>query len=94
MPSVQWLFMLQSGCLALTAVPLWRLARRSGGSPIRLCWLICMAWWLQPVVFNTNLYDFHPETLAMPLLAASFLLQASGRWLAWMLAARPGDGVP
>ena len=31
---------------------------------------MCGLWWLQPVVFNTNLFDFHPEVLAMPLLVA------------------------
>jgi uncharacterized membrane protein len=83
-PSVQWLLMLQSLSLAVTAIPLWRLAALRG-LPQRLCWFVAAAWWLQATVFHTNLYDFHPETLAMPLLAHSFVLEARQRWWAWML---------
>lgn len=37
------------------------------------------------MVFRTSLYDFHPETLAMPLLAGSFLVREQRRWAAWMV---------
>lgn len=83
-PTVQWLFMLQSFSLTVTAIPLWRLAALRG-LPKRLCWFVAAAWWLQPTVFHTNLYDFHPETLAMPLLAHSFVLEANNRWQPWLL---------
>ena len=83
-PSVQWLLMLQSLCLAVTAIPLWRLAALRG-LPQRLCWLVAAAWWLQATVFHSNLYDFHPETLAMPLLAQLFVLETRNRWWPWML---------
>lgn len=82
--SVQWLLMLQSLCLACTAIPLWRLAAREGLS-VRLRWFVSAAWWLQAAVFHTNLYDFHPETLAMPLLAQLFVLELDNRWRAWLL---------
>jgi hypothetical protein len=40
-------------------------------------------WWLQPVVFNTNLFDFHPEVLAMPLLVA-LVIAGRRQWIgAW-----------
>lgn len=83
-PSVQWLLMLQSLCLAATAIPLWRLAALRG-LPERLCWFVAAAWWLQATVFHTNLYDFHPETLAMPLLAHSFVLESQNRWRVWLV---------
>jgi uncharacterized membrane protein len=83
-PSVQWLLMLQSLCLAATAIPLWRLAALRG-LPERLCWFVAAAWWLQATVFHTTLYDFHPETLAMPLLAHSFVLESQNRWRVWLL---------
>jgi uncharacterized membrane protein len=83
-PSVQWLFALQALSLAFTAVPLWILARDLG-LPAKLRWTACGLWWLQPVVFNTNLFDFHPEVLAMPLLAA--LAIAARRNRPWIWAA-------
>ena len=83
LPSLQWLLALQAFSLAFTAVPLWLLAR-DAGLPQGLRWTVCGLWWLQPVVFNTNLFDFHPEVLAMPLLAA--LLIAARRQRIWTWA--------
>jgi uncharacterized membrane protein len=82
LPTLQWLLALQSLSLAFTAVPLWILAR-DAGLPQGLRWTVCGLWWLQPVVFNTNLFDFHPEVLAMPLLAA-LVIAARRQWIgAW-----------
>ena len=84
-PSVQWLFLTQALGLILTAWPLWHLGRQAGLRP-RQQWLICGLWWLQPVVFNVNLFDVHPETWAMPLLAlAVWANRAERRWL-WLVA--------
>jgi len=82
LPSLQWLLALQAASLAFTAVPLWILAR-DAGLPPRLRWTVCGLWWLQPVVFNTNLFDFHPEVLAMPLLAALVIAARRQRSWAW-----------
>ncbi|KKZ14129.1 MAG: hypothetical protein TH68_05670 [Candidatus Synechococcus spongiarum 142] len=83
-PSVHWLFFTQALGLILTAWPLWHLGAQAGLKP-RERWLICGLWWLQPVVFNVNLFDFHPETWAMPLLAlAIWANRAERRWL-WLL---------
>ena len=80
-PSVHWLFFTQALGLILTAWPLWYLGVQAGLKP-RERWLICGLWWLQPVVFNVNLFDFHPETWAMPLLAlAVWANRAERRWL-------------
>jgi uncharacterized membrane protein len=79
----QWLLASQALALGLTAIPLWAVARQAGLTP-RLAWLVCGLWWLQPVVFNANLFDFHPEVWAMPALAGSFwALRAGRRWL-WL----------
>jgi len=82
LPSLQWLLALQAASVAFTAVPLWILAREAGLPP-RLRWTVCGLWWLQPVVFNTNLFDFHPEVLAMPLLAALVIAARRQRSWAW-----------
>lgn len=82
LPTVQWLLGLQALSLAFTAVPLWILARDAGLSQ-GLRWTVCGLWWLQPVVFNTNLFDFHPEVLAMPLLVA-LVIAGRRQWIgAW-----------
>jgi uncharacterized membrane protein len=83
LPSIQWLFASQALALSLTALPLWVVARQAGLG-MRLAWLACGLWWLQPVVFNANLFDFHPEVWAMPALAGCFwALRAGRRWL-WL----------
>ena len=83
LPTLQWLLALQAFSLAFTAVPLWILARDAGLAP-GVRWTVCALWWLQPVVFNTNLFDFHPEVLSMPLLA--ILVIAGRRQWIWVWA--------
>jgi len=68
LPSVHWLFASQAIALSFTAIPIWWLGQQAGLSP-KHCWLACALWWLQPVVFNTILFDFHPETWVMPAFA-------------------------
>ena len=59
-------------------------------------WLACGLWWLQPVVFNTLLFDVHPETWVMPAFAWALWAEQTDRprlWLALlllMLGARDG----
>ncbi len=84
LPTVNWLFLTQALALSFTAVPLWRLSLQAKLNR-QLCWLICLIWWLQPVVFNVNLFDFHPEVWAMPALAYSYLMLRKGNILAWFL---------
>ena len=95
LPSVQWLLASQALALSLTALPIWWLAQQAG-LPERRCWLICGLWWLQPVVFNANLFDFHPETWVMPAFAMALWAERAEQprlWLALlllMLGARDG----
>lgn len=66
-PGVGWLFIIQGFCLALGALPLYRLARREGLSP-QWSKAIATSYLLYPAVFNIALFDFHPETIALPAL--------------------------
>ena len=65
------------------------LARRQG-------WLVCGLWWLQPVVFNAALFDFHPETWVMPAFALALWAERNDRARLWfgllllMLGCRDG----
>ena len=95
LPSLQWLLGGQALALSLTAIPLWALAHQAGLSE-RRCWLACGLWWLQPVVFNTLLFDMHPETWVMPAFALALWAERDNRPRLWlvlllvMLGARDG----
>lgn len=83
-PSIHWLLASQAFALSLTAIPLWLVAAQAGLSR-RLCWFSCLLWWLQPLVFNVNLFDFHPETWVMPGLALAIWCQRQKRFGGWLL---------
>lgn len=71
-PSVYWLFAVQALALALGGIPIWHLAIQAGlkrAQAYALSWL----YWLYPVVFNLNLFDFHPEVIALPALFGAIL---------------------
>ncbi|WP_320675583.1 DUF2079 domain-containing protein [Prochlorococcus sp. MIT 1300] len=93
--SVQWLLASQAIALSFTAIPIWCVGRQAG-LPNKHCWLVCTLWWLQPVVLNVNLFDFHPEVWVMPALAASYWFCRSNRPWVWfvllvvLLGARDG----
>jgi uncharacterized membrane protein len=66
-PTVYWLFAIQSLALSLGAIPTWCLARQAGLKS-SLANAIAVAYLLHPQVFNVNLFDFHPEVIALPAL--------------------------
>ncbi|MBR8838906.1 MAG: DUF2079 domain-containing protein [Stigonema ocellatum SAG 48.90 = DSM 106950] len=69
-PSIYWLFVVQAIALALGALPTWYLARQAG---LKAQQAVTMAavYLLYPLVFNINLFDFHPEVMALPVLLAA-----------------------
>lgn len=71
-PSVYWLLAIQAIALSLGALPTWYLARQAGVSSAQ-AQAIAIAYLLYPLIFNINLFDFHPEVIAVPLLLASVL---------------------
>jgi uncharacterized membrane protein len=71
-PSVYLLLLVQAIVLALGIWPTWSLARLAGLSE-RLSLAIAAIYILYPVVFNINLFDFHPEVMALPALLAAVL---------------------
>ena len=95
LPSVQWLLASQALALSITAIPIWWLAQQADLGP-RQCWLVCALWWLQPVVFNAALFDFHPETWVMPVFALALLAERKNKARLWfgllllMLGCRDG----
>jgi uncharacterized membrane protein len=66
-PTVSWLFFLQALALSITVIPLYQLsllAKLTHKEAIT----ICVVYLLYPLTFNVNLFDFHPEVIALPCL--------------------------
>ena len=77
------LLVLQSVALALVAPILYVLGRRVGVDP----WLsavVPLLWLVSPAVIRPNLWEFHPETVAAPVVALSALAAVARRW--WSFA--------
>ena len=95
LPGVHWLLASQAIALSFTAIPIWWLGQQAGLTP-KHCWLACALWWLQPVVLNTTLFDFHPETWVMPAFALALWAERAEKPRLWfallllMLGARDG----
>ncbi len=66
-PSVYWLLAVQALALALGAWPTWSLARQAGLKENQAV-AVAAAYLLYPLIFNINLFDFHPEVIAVPAL--------------------------
>ena len=63
---VHWLFAVQAIALALGAVPTWHLAQQAGLKNQQAT-ALAGVYLLYPLIFNLNLFDFHPEVIALPL---------------------------
>ena len=84
-PDVHWLLLVQAVFLGLGAWPSWSLARQAGLNN-SISWAIACIYLLYPVVFNVNLFDFHPEVIALPALLAAILAARLNQTL-WFCAA-------
>ncbi len=83
-PSVYWLLTVQAIALSLGALPTWHLALQAGLKE-RQALAIAAAYLLHPLIFNLNLFDFHPEVIALPFILAAVLAARSDR-LVWFTA--------
>lgn len=72
-PSVYWLLAVQAFCLALGALPTWLLARQAGLSGALSSAMVAV-YLLHPLIFNVNMFDFHPEVMALPVMLLSIWL--------------------
>ncbi|NJK70109.1 MAG: DUF2079 domain-containing protein [Microcoleus sp. CSU_2_2] len=84
-PDVHWLLFVQAFSLALGAWPSWSLARQAGLNE-RSAIAIATVYLLYPAVFNVNLFDFHPEVIAMPAILVAILAARLNKTL-WFCAA-------
>ncbi len=84
-PDVHWLLLVQAVALSLGALPSWSLARFAGLNQAQSR-AIAFIYLLYPVVFNINLFDFHPEVIALPALLAAILAARLNK-LVWFCTA-------
>lgn len=84
-PDIHWLFLIQAFSLAIAALPLWYLSQATGLNRSQ-CQIVTLAYLLYPAIFNVNLFDFHPEVIAVPGLFGAILAVKRDR-LWWFIAA-------
>ncbi|MGK7875885.1 MAG: DUF2079 domain-containing protein [Xenococcaceae cyanobacterium] len=77
-PDVHWLFAVQAIALALGALPTWHLARQAGLKEAQAT-AMAAVYLLYPLVFNVNLFDFHPEVIALPAFLGAVLAARLGQ---------------
>ena len=84
-PDVHWLFAVQAISLALAALPTWQLARQAGLKETQAT-AMAVVYLLYPLIFNVNLFDFHPEVIALPAILGVILAARQGKLLWFSLA--------
>lgn len=72
LPSIYWLFILQAFALSMAILPIWHLGKLMNltDSKVRS---VCLIYISYPLIFNVNLFDFHPEVIAVPLFFTAIL---------------------
>ena len=84
-PSIYWLFAIQALSLSGGAIPIYYLSRATGLIESQGKTLV-LAYLLYPAIFNVNLFDFHPEVIAVPAILAAILAAKLDRFW-WFIAA-------
>ncbi len=94
------LLAIQAAGLSSAVVPLWYLSRRHAGLAVGPSALALGLYAAYPAVHNINLFDFHPEAVAVPALVGSVYFALERRWipysacLAVALACREDMAIP
>lgn len=86
-PSVYGLFCIQALALASGGLFCFQLAQQAGLTS-KLSLIVAGVYWGYPAVFNVNLFDFHPDVLAVPALLGAVLAFRAGSYLkalVWIL---------
>jgi uncharacterized membrane protein len=84
-PDVHWLLAVQAVSLGLGGWLTWSLGDRAGLKQSQAL-AIAGVYLLYPLVFNVNLFDFHPEVLAIPALLGAILAARIGK-IGWFCLA-------
>ncbi len=84
-PNVHWLFAIQAIALGLGAIPIYKLAQKSGLQE-NLALTMSGVYLLYPLIFNLNLFDFHSEVIALPLVLWAILAAKNNQFWRFLLA--------
>ncbi|GAX42907.1 hypothetical protein NIES4075_39120 [Tolypothrix sp. NIES-4075] len=71
-PSVYWLLAVQAIALSLGALPTYYLALQAELNETQAATMAAV-YLLYPLIFNVNLYEFHPEVMAIPVFLGAIL---------------------
>lgn len=84
-PDIHWLFAIQAVALSLGAFPTYLLALHADltGAQAKAMALVYL---LYPLIFNLNLFDFHPEVIALPAILWA-VLAAQKNQIGWFCLA-------
>ena len=83
-PSAKMLLLAQTLALALGALPVYALGRRCTGSPL-IGLAFGFTYLLYPALQWSNVFEFHPDTLATPCLLGAFYYMTAARWHPYFL---------
>jgi uncharacterized membrane protein len=84
-PDVHWLFLVQAIALSLGAIPVLGLSCQQGLTNTQR-YIAILSYLLSPLIFNANLFDFHPDVIAVPFLLWAILWSRLGRVLPFCFA--------
>ena len=84
---IRLLLLVQAVALGVTVVPLWRLGREVVSLRLSAVAVLIAVFSLHPLVHELALSDFHPETLAVPMIVGLALASAQNRKLLYWLMA-------
>lgn len=72
-PSVYWLLLIQAFSLSFGALPIYYLGKYYGLTQSKSL-IISLVYLLYPLIFNINLFDFHPDVIAISTILWAILL--------------------
>ena len=85
LPDIGTLLGLQAAALGFGAVPLYAIARRHARLGAAPAAALLVAYACYPALHNVNLFEFHPEVLAVPTLFGAVLFALDRRWIPYGL---------
>ncbi len=85
-PATEVFTVVQALAIALTMVPLWRIARDRAHLRAGAAMVVLLAYALAPTLHRASLSAFHPELVALPALLWAYLSAHRSSWLPyWIL---------
>ncbi|MDJ0844201.1 DUF2079 domain-containing protein [Crocosphaera sp.] len=84
-PSVYWLLFIQAFALSFAALPIYYLCKYHGLNQSK-SFILSLVYLLYPLIFNINLFDFHPDVLAVSSILWAILAAFSNNLWLFILA--------